>query len=74
MTYVDKKEATRECGSGPKGAYNYEEGGEMKEVECGVALNIEKSVEVGAKRTEIQTSLVEVPLHLCHLGKGYPEC
>ena len=62
MTYVDKKEAARECGSGPKGAYNYKEGGEMKEVERGVALNVERSVEVGAKRTEIRTSLMEVPL------------
>ena len=33
MTYVIRKEAARECGSGPKGVYNYEEGGEMKEVE-----------------------------------------
>ena len=33
MTYVIRKEAARECGNGPKGAYNYEEGGEIKEVE-----------------------------------------
>jgi len=37
----------------------------MKEVECGVALNVEKDVEVGARRTESRTSLVEVPLQTC---------
>jgi len=32
VTYVIRKEAARECGSGPMGVYNYEEGGEMKEM------------------------------------------
>jgi len=69
VTYVDKKEAARKCSSGPKGAYNYEEGGEMKEVECGIASNVEKSVEVGAKHTEIRTSLMEVPLQARFIRK-----
>ena len=34
-------------------------------MERSIAPNIDKSVEVGAKRTEIWTSLVEVPLQYC---------
>ena len=39
---VIKKEATRRCGGGPKSAYNYEEGGEMKEVETWHSLERRK--------------------------------
>jgi len=39
---IDKEEAAKKCGSGLKSAYSYEEGRRMKEVEHGVASNIEK--------------------------------
>ena len=37
-TYVDKKEAVRRCGSGPRRAYYYEGGGKKKDVMRGIAL------------------------------------
>ena len=61
MTYVDKKEVAREFDSGPKGVYNYEEGGEMKEMERGVASNVGKGVEMETKRTEGWTSIARSP-------------
>jgi len=39
---VIKKEAARRCGSGLKGAYNYEEGGEMKGMEMQRSLECRK--------------------------------
>jgi len=36
----------------------------MKEMECSIALNVEKDVEVGAKHTKIWTSLMEVLLQI----------
>ena len=42
MTCVIKKEATRRCGGGPKSAYNYEEGGGMKEMETRRSLGRRK--------------------------------
>ena len=42
MTCVIKKEAARRCGGGPKSAYNYEEGGEMKEMEMQRSLKRRK--------------------------------
>ena len=42
----------------------------MKEVECSVASNVEKSVEVGAKHTEIRTSLMRPPYTA--VPRGYP--
>jgi len=42
VTCVIKKEAARRCGSGPKSAYNYEEGGEMKEMETWRSLERRK--------------------------------
>ena len=42
MMCVIRKEAARRCGGGPKSAYNYEERGEMKEMETQHSLERRK--------------------------------